>query len=146
MIVSDPFEKFSKEIDLMSGVILKVNSAKMFGAVLPNGNAAAAAKAELFADGRFNPTAIVTEPVPPPVDSDKLDSPPAANGGKADKREIVLGRNMHTTSLEVTEPDADNESTGDKEAYMASVLARYRKTLVERTKYHLGAYCCAFDF
>lgn len=53
-------------------------------------------------------------------------------------REIVLGKNVHTTCFEVTEPDADDESTGDKDAYMASVLARYRKTLVERTKHHLG--------
>lgn len=126
------------KIVLMSGLIFEVNSTKMFGAVLPNGNGAA----ELFADDRFDPTTIVPEPVPELVES----AAAAANGGKADKREIVLGRNMHTACLEVTEPDADNESTGDKEAYMASVLARYRKTLVERTKHHLGAYCCAFDF
>jgi histidine decarboxylase len=50
----------------------------------------------------------------------------------------VLGRNVHTTCLEVTEPEANDESTGDKEAYMASVLARYRKNLMERTKHHLG--------
>lgn len=57
------------------------------------------------------------------------------NGGR---EEILLGRNVHTTCLAVTEPDANEEFTGDKEAYMASVLARYRKTLLERTKYHLG--------
>lgn len=44
-------------------------------------------------------------------------------------------------SLEVTEPEADDESTGDKDAYMASVLARYRKLLLERTKHHLGINC-----
>lgn len=65
-----------------------------------------------------------------------VDSSAEDDGQK--KREIVLGKNVHTTSLEVTEPDADDESTGDKEAYMASVLARYRRTLVERTKHHLG--------
>lgn len=54
------------------------------------------------------------------------------------EKEIVLGRNVHTTCLAVTEPDADDESTGDKEAHMASVLARYRKTLIERTRHHLG--------
>jgi hypothetical protein len=56
-----------------------------------------------------------------------------ANGG-----EIVLGRNLHNMCLPITEPDANDECTGDKEAYMASVLARYRKTLIERTKHHLG--------
>lgn len=71
----------------------------------------------------FDPAAVVVEPVPDPVD---------------EKREIVLGRNVHTTCLEVTEPDADDEATGDKDAAMASVLARYRKTLIERTKHHLG--------
>ncbi|XP_040998802.1 serine decarboxylase-like [Juglans microcarpa x Juglans regia] len=63
------------------------------------------------------------------------------NGG----REIVLGRNIHTTSLAVTEPDANDEFTGDKEAYMASNLAGYRKTLLERTKYHIG-YPANLDF
>ncbi|KAL0360375.1 UNVERIFIED_CONTAM: Serine decarboxylase [Sesamum radiatum] len=87
----------------------------------------------------FDPTAVVAEPVPPVADS---------NGNDAEKRrEIVLGKNVHTTCLEVTEPDADDESTGDKEAYMASVLARYRKTLVERTNYHLGyPYNLDFDY
>jgi hypothetical protein len=42
--------------------------------------------------------------------------------------------------LEITEPEMDDEITGEKDAYMASVLSRYRKTLVEKTKYHLGAY------
>ena len=52
------------------------------------------------------------------------------NGNKQNGREIVLGRNVHTTCLD--------EFTGDKEAYMASVLARYRKNLMERTQHHLG--------
>ncbi|KAL1220673.1 Serine decarboxylase [Cardamine amara subsp. amara] len=52
--------------------------------------------------------------------------------------EMAIDRNVHTTSLTVTEPEVNEEFTGDKEAYMASVLARYQKTLVERTKYHLG--------
>ena len=37
-----------------------------------------------------------------------------------------------------TETDADDELTGDREAHMASLLARYRKSLLERTKHHLG--------
>ncbi|KAJ0976585.1 hypothetical protein J5N97_012059 [Dioscorea zingiberensis] len=55
------------------------------------------------------------------------------------KREIVLGRNVHTMCFTIDEPEADDEITGEKEAYMASVLARYRKSLVERTKHHLAA-------
>lgn len=54
------------------------------------------------------------------------------------KREVVLGRNVHTTCFEVKEPDADDEETGEREATMASVLALYRRSLVERTKHHLG--------
>ncbi|CAH1447048.1 unnamed protein product [Lactuca virosa] len=57
--------------------------------------------------------------------------------GKEKPREIILGRNVHTTCLEVTELDADDEVTGERESYMASVLARYRKSLLERTKHHL---------
>ncbi|XP_060198549.1 serine decarboxylase [Lycium barbarum] len=90
------------------------------------------------AEVRFDPTAVVGEPVPAVV---KLD------GGDEKKREIVLGRNIRTSSYSVTEPDADDDSTGDKEAYMASVLARYRKTLTDRTKYHLGyPYNLDFDY
>lgn len=50
-----------------------------------------------------------------------------------------MGRNVHGSCLEITEPEMDDEVTGEKDAYMAGVLARYRKTLVEKTKYHLGA-------
>jgi len=63
------------------------------------------------------------------------------NGGcdvKKDIKNFVLGKNMHGSSLEITEPDHDDEVTGEKEAYMASVLARYRKSLTEKSKYHLG--------
>lgn len=90
---------------------------------------------EVAADSQFDLTAVA-EPVPAVVKSEDVDG--AVNDGEEQKREIVLGRNIHTTCLAVTEPDADDESTGDKEAYMASVLARYRKTLTDRTKYHLG--------
>jgi len=53
-------------------------------------------------------------------------------------REIVLGRNVHSSCFAVKEPDADDEFTGEREATMAAVLARYRRSLVERTKHHLG--------
>ncbi|KAJ1696281.1 hypothetical protein LUZ63_004793 [Rhynchospora breviuscula] len=63
------------------------------------------------------------------------------------KREIVLGRNVHTTCFSIVEPEADDELTGEREAYMASVLARYRRSLVERTKHHLGyPYNLDFDY
>uniref|UniRef100_A0A6N2LQJ0 Serine decarboxylase n=1 Tax=Salix viminalis TaxID=40686 RepID=A0A6N2LQJ0_SALVM len=79
----------------------------------------------------FDLSAVVQpEPLPPIVT--------AGNGDKQNDREIVSGRNVHTTCLEVTEPEANDEFTGDKDAYMASVLARYRESLMERTKYHLG--------
>lgn len=97
-------------------------------------------KIDILSDD-FDPTAVVTEPLPSPVtngtgtDDDIEENLKTTNGGD---REMVLGRNIHTTSLAVTEPEVNDEFTGDKEAYMASVLARYRKTLVERTKYHLG--------
>jgi histidine decarboxylase len=56
------------------------------------------------------------------------------------KREVVMGRNMHTACFAVKEPDADDDETGEREATMASVLALYRRSLVERTKHHLGTY------
>jgi len=90
-------------------------------------------KLDILSDD-FDPTAVVTEPLPPPV----TNGIGADKGGGGGEREMVLGRNIHTTSLAVTEPEVNDEFTGDKEAYMASVLARYRKTLVERTKNHLG--------
>lgn len=83
----------------------------------------------------FDPIAVVAEPLPEAVTSN---GQMGRANEKAKGREIVLGRNVHTTCLPVTEPDANDECTGDKEAYMASVLARYRKTLIERTKHHLG--------
>lgn len=110
------------------------------GAMSSNGSLAIGKSVERLAVAdaeSFDPTAVVVEPVPPVVESN------GENGEK--RREIVLGKNVHTTCLEVTEPDADDESTGDKEAYMASVLARYRKTLLERTKHHLGIMCWSSD-
>ncbi|PWA50768.1 hypothetical protein CTI12_AA469730 [Artemisia annua] len=89
----------------------------------------------------FDPTTVINDILPPVAIDAKL-----VNGIEK-PREIVLGRNVHTSSLEVTEPDADDEVTGEREAYMASVLARYRKSLLERTKHHLGyPYHLDFDY
>lgn len=100
--------------------------------------------------GMSNGTVDVSSEVFDPVAAVAPDSlPPVAVNGEANgdhweeksrggRGQIVLGKNVHTTCLDVTEPEADDESTGDKDAYMASVLARYRKTLIERTKHHLG--------
>ncbi|PON81983.1 Pyridoxal phosphate-dependent decarboxylase [Trema orientale] len=111
-----------------------------------NSNGGAAAVKILPED--FDPTAVVPEPLPPLVLSNSGDQADYGDGDEAEeKREIVLGRNVHTTCLAVTEPEANDEVTGDKDAFMASVLARYRKTLVERTKYHLGyPYNLDFDY
>ncbi|KAL5162144.1 Serine decarboxylase [Glycine soja] len=51
------------------------------------------------------------------------------NGTKNGERKIVLGRNIHTTCLEVTEPGIDDEVIGEREAYMAGMLAKYKKSL-----------------
>ncbi|KAM1135891.1 serine decarboxylase-like [Malus sylvestris] len=98
----------------------------------------------------FDPTAVVTEPLPPVVtstaDCDLIGKLAEDHKGTREKQ-MVLGRNVHTTCLAVTEPEPNDEFTGDKDAYMASVLARYRKTLVERTKHHLGyPYNLDFDY
>lgn len=86
----------------------------------------------------FDTTAIIKDPVPPVVGENGVVNGEAQVSKGKEKREIVLGRNIHTTCLEVTEPEADDEVTGDREANMASVLARYKKSLTERTKHHLG--------
>nr|GFB13346.1 serine decarboxylase-like [Tanacetum cinerariifolium] len=56
--------------------------------------------------------------------------------GTEKPREIVLGRNVHSSCLEITEP-ADDEVTSEREAYTARVLATYQKYLLERNKHHL---------
>ncbi|KAL7176212.1 hypothetical protein ACSBR2_029713 [Camellia fascicularis] len=102
-------------------------------------------KVDLLSNG-FDPTTVPAEPLPPVVASEGEIGNGGIVGGEK-KREIVLGRNVHTSCLAVTEPEVDDESTGDKEAFMAGVLARYRKTLVERTKHHLGyPYNLDFDY
>lgn len=85
------------------------------------------------------------EPLPEEFDPKEIVEPlpTESNGvggeeGSGKRREIVLGRNVHTMCFTIKEPDADDEETGEREAYMASVLARYRKSLIERTKHHLG--------
>ena len=106
---------------------------------LENGTMTEAVAMVKISNEIFNPAAVVPEPLPPLVltnGQDQVEYDDEIDQHK--KREIVLGRNVHTTCLAVTEPEANDEVTGDKDAFMASVLARYRKTLVERTKYHLG--------
>ncbi|XP_047064312.1 serine decarboxylase 1 [Lolium rigidum] len=81
--------------------------------------------------------AAAAEPLPEELE------PEAAAG----VREIVLGRNVHASCFAVKEPDADDEDTGEREAAMAAVLARYRRSLTERTKHHLGyPYNLDFDY
>ncbi|KAJ3675142.1 hypothetical protein LUZ60_004184 [Juncus effusus] len=83
---------------------------------------------------------------PIPIEAE-LNGSTEANGNEKKKREIVLGRNVHTMCFSIVEPEADDDVTGEREAYMASVLARYRRSLVERTKHHLGyPYNLDFDY
>lgn len=86
----------------------------------------------------FDATAVIIDPVPLAVVDNGIVKEEAQIIKGKEKREIVLGRNIHTSCLEVTEPEADDEITGDREAHMASVLARYKRALTERTKHHLG--------
>lgn len=88
---------------------------------------------EIWEDDLDITAMVEAEPLPPVVEAAAAEEEKKQNG-----RGIVLGKNVHTICLEVTEPDANDDFTGDKEAYMASVLARYRKSLIERTKHHLG--------
>eukprot|EP00252_Welwitschia_mirabilis_P016973 TRINITY_DN37751_c0_g1_i1.p1 TRINITY_DN37751_c0_g1~~TRINITY_DN37751_c0_g1_i1.p1 ORF type:complete len:503 (+),score=82.67 TRINITY_DN37751_c0_g1_i1:257-1765(+) len=77
--------------------------------------------------------------------SDIAESIPFVNG--KGNGEIVLGRNIHTSSLPIVEPDVDDDITGEREAYMASILAKYRRNLIDRTKHHLGyPYNLDFDY
>ncbi|PON83067.1 Pyridoxal phosphate-dependent decarboxylase [Trema orientale] len=124
-----------------------VGSSELLKSPFPDFENGAAAAVKILPED-FDPTAVVPEPLPPLVLSNSGDHADYDDGDEAEeKREIVLGRNVHTTCLAVTEPEANDEVTGDKDAFMASVLARYRKTLVERTKYHLGyPYNLDFDY
>lgn len=86
------------------------------------------------------------EPLPEELDPKAI--PLDLNGERGGKiREVVLGRNVHMSCFEIREPEADDEVTGDREAYMASVLVRFKKSLTERTKHHLGyPYNLDFDY
>ncbi|XXG73501.1 hypothetical protein AAC387_Pa07g2409 [Persea americana] len=90
-------------------------------------------------------------PLPQEMSSESLslvtENGGGGGGGRKEKREIVLGRNVHMMCHAVTEPEEDDEVTGEREAHMASVLARYRRSLMERTKHHLGyPYNLDFDY
>jgi histidine decarboxylase len=78
------------------------------------------------------------EPLPMELEQSEAVAAALAAAEAAGKREIVMGRNVRTSSFAVKEPDADDEVTGEREASMASVLALYRRSLVNRTKHHLG--------
>lgn len=86
----------------------------------------------------FDSTAFIRDHVPITVGENDIGNGEAQIGGENGERRIVLGRNIHTMCLEVTEPDIDDEVTGEREAYMASVLAKLKKSLTERTHFHLG--------
>ncbi|KAM7253121.1 hypothetical protein ACFE04_025739 [Oxalis oulophora] len=107
-------------------------------------------KDEILIIKELDPTAVINEPLPPVVTEnghvvDVDDDQPESK--KQSPREIVLGRNLHTSCLEVTEPGVNDELTGDKDADMASILSRYRKNLLDRTKHHLGyPYNLDFDY
>lgn len=58
----------------------------------------------------------------------------------------VLGKAVHGTGLEITEPEIDAELTGELEAYMASILAWYVETVVEKSKCHLAWYVRTFIY
>ncbi|MCL7038428.1 hypothetical protein MKW94_009872 [Papaver nudicaule] len=49
-----------------------------------------------------------------------------------------ISRLQNIAPYAITEPNADDEITGEREAYMASILEMYESSLVERTKHHLG--------
>ncbi|XP_047179434.1 serine decarboxylase 1-like [Vigna umbellata] len=95
----------------------------------------------------LNSTAFISDHVAIVAGENGIGKGEAQNGTENGQRKIVLGRNIHTMCLEISEPDIDDEVTGEREAYMASVLAKYKRTLTERTKYHLGyPYNLDFDY
>jgi hypothetical protein len=68
------------------------------------------------------------------------------SGGSGDEhgrpRKFVMGRNMHGSCLQITEPELNDKDTGEKEAYMAAILAQYKEILIEKTNFHLGVCVC----
>jgi histidine decarboxylase len=114
--------------DLGAGAVSMNGAGK---ALHPAEAAAAAAAAETLPMELEPPEALVAAAAEAEAEAKREE---AASG----RREIVMGRNVHTSCFAVKEPDADDEETGEREATMASVLALYRRSLVERTKHHLG--------
>ncbi|KAJ1402294.1 Pyridoxal-phosphate binding site [Sesbania bispinosa] len=98
----------------------------------------------------FNHKVFIKDLAPPTMGENGIVKGEAHQNQKSTEKsegKIVLGRNIHTMCLEVKEPDSDEEVTGEREAYMASVLAKYKRSLTERTKYHLGyPYNLDFDY
>lgn len=102
------------------------------------GSVANGSGALLHVNGKVKPP---PEVIKPEVASSRIQNGVGEDGGEGEerkKRTIVLGRNVRASSLEITEPDVDDEVTGDREAFMASVLAKFRRSLVERTNHFLG--------
>ncbi|CAA6675371.1 unnamed protein product [Spirodela intermedia] len=62
----------------------------------------------------------------------------APSGSENGGRRKSCGEEPALVQLQDYRAEEDEELTGDCEAYMASVLAKYRRNLVERTKHHLG--------
>ncbi|CAN6438983.1 unnamed protein product [Victoria cruziana] len=90
------------------------------------------------------------------VGSVEVSSGYVINGRRKEEGAVVVGgdnlggrcvRRTMGNSVTVREPDSDEEDTGEGEARMAGVLARFRASLLERTKHHLGyPYNLDFDY
>ncbi|XP_026452753.1 serine decarboxylase 1-like [Papaver somniferum] len=85
------------------------------------------------------------------VENGKTDSVPESfiPGGMAPENGVIsrektgeycVPRNVHDATLShaITEPEANNESTEERDADMATVLAKYENYLLERVKHQLG--------
>ncbi len=92
---------------------------------------------------------VLPSPAPallPPVVVEITNGCGGGGGGSGDAhghpQKFVMGRNMHGSCLQITEPELDDKETGEKEAYMSAVLAQYKEKLIEKTKFHLGVCVC----
>ncbi|RZC52795.1 hypothetical protein C5167_021222 [Papaver somniferum] len=85
------------------------------------------------------------------VENGKTDSVPESfiTGGMTPENGVIsrektgencVRRNVHDATLShaITEPKADNENTEERDANMATVLAKYENYLLERVKHQLG--------
>ncbi|XP_026452339.1 serine decarboxylase 1-like [Papaver somniferum] len=85
------------------------------------------------------------------VENGKTDSVPESfiPGGMTPENGVIsrektgenrVRRNVHDATLShaITEPEADNENTEERDANMATVLAKYENYLLERVKHQLG--------